>query len=64
MNDDLYLRMIGQPWLSLKCDDPTVFNLLQQDMSYNQGTLTDKNGKYREMYLLWRDMAENFPYLR
>lgn len=64
INADLYLRMIGQPWVSLRCADFSLFNRLHQDLSYNQGILTDKKGKYREMYLNWRELAENYPYLR
>lgn len=64
MNDDLFMQMIAQPWLSLKCDDLETYNLLHQDLSYNQGILTDKHGNFIEMYLLWKDMAENFPYMR
>ena len=37
---------------------------LQQDMTYCQGILMDKNGKCRELYLRWREMAEGFPYMR
>lgn len=64
LNSDFYFRMIGQPWLSLQCEDPRLFNRLQQDMTYCQGILMDKNGRYRELYLRWREMAEQFPYMR
>ena len=63
INKDFFFEMISKPWLTVKCDRD-LYLQLQQDFTYYQGILTDTDGNIIEVYLNWKDMAENFPYMR
>lgn len=63
INKDFFFDMISKPWPTVKCDRE-LYLQFQQDFRYFQGVLTDKDGNIIDVYLSWKDMAENFPNMR
>ncbi len=63
INKDYFFEMISKPWLTVKCDRD-LYLQLQQDFTYYQGILVDKDGNITQLYLSWKDMAEKCPSMR